>query len=414
MANNAWLGRQKKTAQITTVQVTAYDAATTYRLTIGGIIISTIAQGSVNATAAGLVTAWNASTHGAPAEVTASSSTDTVTLTADTSGTPFTVTSSVSGGSGTIGAASTTTANTSPNDVNDAVNWSNAAVPGAADVVLIDGRTSESLKWNLDALSAVAVTSISVAQSFSGKIGLPDLNISGTAYTEYRSTAWQIQSSTINIGYGPGNGSGLMKFDPGSATATTVNVYSTGSASETGRQALTLLGTNAANVLNLSGGDVGIAPRGGADVATYATINIGPSLGSSPRLRLGSGCTLTTINNDGGTLEINSALTTLTHKAGNTTIIGSGAITTLSCQGGNIVHAGTGTITTLTVASGASFSLGDAGAAIVITNSIQVYKGSVFLDRSFRQDSGNAFVLNQCRLNEVAIDLGPNRTITVT
>src|SRR4051812_14612906 len=55
----------------------------------------------------------------------------TVTATAQTPGTPFTLSVSKTG-TVTI-SQSATTANASPNDINDAANWSRAAVPVATD-----------------------------------------------------------------------------------------------------------------------------------------------------------------------------------------------------------------------------------------------------------------------------------------
>ena len=84
MATMRWKGAAQAVAQVTTVAITAYDATTTYKLTINGKTVSTSAAGSANATAAALVTAWNASTDPELAEVTASGSTSPLTLTGDT------------------------------------------------------------------------------------------------------------------------------------------------------------------------------------------------------------------------------------------------------------------------------------------------------------------------------------------
>ena len=58
-----WTGQAPAVAQVTTIQVTAYAAGTTYTITVGGVLISVIGQGTINATAAALAAAWNASTH---------------------------------------------------------------------------------------------------------------------------------------------------------------------------------------------------------------------------------------------------------------------------------------------------------------------------------------------------------------
>lgn len=380
--------------------------------TSAGPSVSVIAQGTAAATATALITAWNAVTAGQFAEVTAATGgSGIVQLTADTPGVPFTVASAVSGGAGTIGAATTSTTNQSPNDVNDAVNWSDG-IPTASDVLYID-NTNVSLLWNLDALSAVATTSINISQSFTGQLGLKEINTRGTPYQEYRARYFSIQTTTFNCGLNlnSGSGSGLIRYDAGSATATTFNVFNTGSPIESGVEALVIKGTNAANVLTHTGGSVGVAVVGG-DVSTIATINCGPnSAGAAqPALRLGVGCTLTTINLDNGTLYLNSACTTLNHKNGTSRIQGSGAITTVNCQGGQIVHQGTGTIGTLNIGSNATFDLGDAGPAITVTNLINMYANAGFFDRGFRGAYANGIKANQCRLAELRIDVGPNRT----
>jgi hypothetical protein len=120
-----WKGKAPAVAQVSTVQVTGYDASTSYRLTVGGIVIAVNGTTDANGTAAALAAAWNASTHPYCTGVTASSNTSTVTLTADTAGVPFVVTSSVSGGTGTIGSVTLGTASAGPNDFTTAANWEN-------------------------------------------------------------------------------------------------------------------------------------------------------------------------------------------------------------------------------------------------------------------------------------------------
>ena len=63
MADKYWLGIATEVAQIDTVQINGYDAATTYKLTVGGFVISVLGDTDVNGTAAALAAAWNASTH---------------------------------------------------------------------------------------------------------------------------------------------------------------------------------------------------------------------------------------------------------------------------------------------------------------------------------------------------------------
>jgi hypothetical protein len=98
MATKYWLGTATAVAQVDTVQITAYDVTTTYTLTVGGVDVETLGVTDATGTATALAAAWNTSTHAYFTGVTASSTTDTVTLTADVAGVEFTAASSVTGG----------------------------------------------------------------------------------------------------------------------------------------------------------------------------------------------------------------------------------------------------------------------------------------------------------------------------
>ena len=95
MGDNYWVGGAVAVAQVVTVALTAYDGATTYKLTVGGVVVSAVGTGGTTTTAAAaLAAAWNASTHSYFTGITANNnSSATVTLTADTAGVPFTVAS---------------------------------------------------------------------------------------------------------------------------------------------------------------------------------------------------------------------------------------------------------------------------------------------------------------------------------
>lgn len=421
MATRRWLGIQAAVKQVTTVTISAYDVNTTYKVTIGGVTISQVGTGgTTSTTATALQGLLSASTQGMFSEITWTVSTNVITGTAGTAGIPFTLSTSVSGGTGTI-SNSTTTANTSPNDLNDAVNWSGGLLPVNGDDIYFDSTSAVPVYWNLGSLSAVQPNSLNILQSYTGTIGLketgPTASGQGT-YPEYRQTLLQFDAqaggSTVNIGNGPGTGAGMVKLQLGSSGVWTINQYNSGSPIETGRTAVSIKGPSTATVLNHTGGSLAIAPLGG-DTMTIATVNCGPTTAGAvaPTLYLFSGATLTTVVVDNAQqVQINSAVTTLTHKGGSTTITGTGAITTLTVQGGTVTDLGTGTITTLNVGTGGTFNLGDAGAAITITNAIQLYKQATFLDRSFRGSYGtNGFVLNQCRYSDVTIDIGANRTL---
>ena len=328
MATIRWAGTAPAVAQVSTAQVTAYDVATTYKLTIGNKVVSVIAQGSINLTAAGLATAWNAlsaTQYPEHSEVTASSATDTVTLTADVAGRPFTCTSSVSGGAGTIGAVATGTASAGPNHWDTAANWSGNAVPVGADTVHIED-SSVSILYGLDQ-NSTTLTALNIAANYTGQIGLPQRNQGG--YDEYRTTHLTISSTNVRIGYGPGAGSGRIKLNTLTVLAT-VDVDRTGTTVEPGVPSLCWKGTHASGVVNVNRGYVGIGFFG-LDSATVLTLRVGmrDSKLTDADVICGAGCTLTTANQLGGKLEVNSNLTTANIRGGIFTFRMAATLTTL-------------------------------------------------------------------------------------
>jgi hypothetical protein len=98
-------------AQVETLSVTAYDAASTYNVTIGGpgfadVTVNVPANTDADTTEADIATAINGSAAGP--FVTADASGADLTLTSARAGVPFTVSVSVTGGAGTISSTNTT------------------------------------------------------------------------------------------------------------------------------------------------------------------------------------------------------------------------------------------------------------------------------------------------------------------
>lgn len=331
MSTRYWLGKAPAVAQVSTVQVTAYDAATTYTLTVGGVEVSAIGNTDVDTIASDLATAWNDSTHAYFTGVTASTVTDTIHLTADTAGVPFVTVSSVTGGTGTIGAVATGTANSGPNDWSTAANWSAATVPVSSDTVVL-ADSGVSILWGLDQ-SAVTLAELRILQSFSpGLIGLPSdaftFNATGASTSstdtvdEYRDHYLKIGATLFNCGVPGGGtgelGSGRIKIDFGSVQ-TTATVFNTGATpQDTGRESMRLLGTHASNTLFVSRGLVGTATENASEVSTWSDVNTADNAGGTLTLNLGAGCTLTDINCGGGVI---------TNRGANVTgFIGSGGL----------------------------------------------------------------------------------------
>ena len=430
MATRTWLGIQRAIAQVGTITITAYDAATTYSIIIGGVTISQVGTGgTVTTTGAALLALLQASTQGMFAEITWTHDTGVITATAKTAGIPFTITTSESSGTGTIGDYVATTANKSPNDLNDAVNWSGGSLPTNNDTVVFDATSAIPVYWNLSALSAITLVALNVEKGYGGTIGLQETNSLGAGgnYTEYRATELAFDSAaagaTLNIGRGEGSGAGMIKLNLGSTGIWTMNIYATSGSVESGRKAVSIRGPSTATVVNALGGEADfcalITGTGGSlHTMTIATLNMGTGVGDNPNIGLGSGVTWTTVNNDNGTLQVNSAGTTLNHKGGDTTIIGSGAITTLNVSQGTCNHLGTGTVTTANVTS-ATLNFGDQGPALTVTN-CNLGAEANYLDRGKRVTETNGIILSAlARLagaqnGNVVIDKGPGRTFTVT
>jgi hypothetical protein len=240
---------------------------------------------------------------------------------------------------------STPTASSGPNDVSVPANYSTGSLPVNGDSLYIQ-NTASSLLYGLSALSGVTLTLLVIDSTFTGTIGLPQWNTLG--YWEYRPLYFQVGATTFNVLPGPGGGSGFKQINLGSVQ-TTANVADVGTPGQQGRPALTLLGTHAANVLNLTQGNVGSAIDPG-DVSTWVTVNIGyqSSQPNDVTLLLGSGCTLTTINQDGGNLTYQSALTTYLGYAGKCKVLGTAATTILNAQSAMVSYQSSGTVTTAT------------------------------------------------------------------
>lgn len=346
MATKYWIGRALAVAQVGTFTVTAYDVATTYSLTVGGKSVSTIGTGgTTTTTAAALVTAWNASTSALFSGVTASNSGAVITLTADTAGVPFTATSSATGGTGTIGSYSATTAATGPNFWDATANWSGGVIPVSTDDVVID--SGPSIAYGL-AQSAVALASLTIKRTFSGRIGLnrralatsANGETTDTVEPEYRAVYLAISATTVRIGDhdGTGNpsGSGRIMLDLGTGTSSVV-VRGTASAVDSGLPAVRLLNVQASSTLVLEGGSVGVAVDSPAEVSTLATISTATN-NSNDQLQLGQGTTVTTVRVDGGILKMRAAATvaTLTIERGEVTTDGDYTVTTLNMRGGTL------------------------------------------------------------------------------
>jgi len=372
MGTLRFVGKQRKVAQVNNITPASVGIGNTFSVVINGKTVTFTATATTVANVtAGLKALLSAATEPEFTEITWADATTHITGTAGTPGKPFTQTSSAAGGTATL-VTSTSTANKSPEDWNDAVNYSTAALPVDADDLVLDAGANNGALWNAGSLSGVALTSLTVLNGFELDGGLSDLDDDGEQYSQYRPTYLAIGVTTVTIGdtTGLGVGSGLFKLNTGTGQ-TLVNVFVTGQPRESLTPAFVWKGTHAANVFNLNAGSVGVALLGG-EVATIATLRI-----SDGTMVCGAGVTLGTITQTGGALDTVSAITAKVQNSGVHTHR-EGAITTLTVRGGAIAYLSAGTITTLTLYG--AFDAGNDSRAMTITN-CTMYPGAVLSDQ---------------------------------
>lgn len=373
MATKYFLGTADAAAQVSTGSIDSVDgtpANNTFTVTIGGYAISAVGDTDVATTAAALVASLNASTHPYFAAITwTNPSAGNITGTADTAGVPFIAALTETGaGTGAVTDFSDDTANSGPNDWGTGANWSDGSIPANSDTVIIQD-TAVNILWGLDQ-NGVDLTKLTIAKSYTGKIGL-DYRVfttsgalaTSTLATEYRQTYLKIGITTLNIGenFGQDNPAGssriMVDLD---TTQSTVNVFGTASSSsETGRAAVRLLGNHASNELYVRSGQggVGVATGEPNETSTFSLVSISDQ-GSSSKVHIGAGVTLTTFKQDGGinVMERSSGtLTTCTVNGGTLQCEGSFVITTTNVNGGTLTSnhiSGTVPHTTLNINNG--------------------------------------------------------------
>lgn len=410
MANKYWQGGAKAVAQVQTYAFGGtWEATDIIRMQIGNRIVDVVAGSTSAATIVTTVAAaWEAlsqTLYPEFAEITASANSTTLTLTADTPGLPFTCTitpletggssadSQTIEGAGTATTGTAATASSGPNDLSVAANWSGGTVPADGDTIIF----RDSAVSALDGLSMSSLNvNVIVEMSFTGAIGRPVTN--GNGYPEYRRTYLRIgtddsPAQSVTIGQGSGAGSGRIKIDAGSST-TSVVVHNTGTPLESNVPAFLFKGTDAANTVAVNKGSVGIAvlaydiAAGAEETATVATLSIGyvTNPAGDAVVRCGSGVTLTTIDQSGGRLEINSGATTITKVGGDLTLGGgvtgtAVTVTTLNERGGTTYVVGVTTITTPNISNAGVLDYSRDMRSKTITNPVNVYGDKAkFLD----------------------------------
>lgn len=385
MGTVVWKGGASPIAQVDTLTVGGtVEADDEFTVTIGDKSLMVVG-GNTNTTvvASAINTALNAlnsSEYPEFAEITWTSSAAVVTATAKTKGVPFTVTATTTESGG--GAADDQTfiraasvVNSGPNDWSVADNWDTGSVPANTDDVIIENSNVDIL-YGL-AQTGILANSLTIKQSFTGDIGLPLTNPGG--YPEYRATILEIGANTVTIGEGLGYGSGRIRLDLDAQVAA-ITVHNTGQSQDAASKALLLTGTDTNTTLTVSKGSLAIAPEAGqtAIVTTLTASHRGNVLGDVD-LRSGSGATVTTLSQKGGTLILGASPTTITQTAGQLTVQ-SGNTTAATIDGGTFRHEGSAAvITTLTAGAAAIVDFSTAPVARTVTNCV-AYGGAAILD----------------------------------
>lgn len=385
MATKRWRGDAPKVAQVDSITPANVGIGDIFTCTINGKSISfTATAATVANVTAGLTAAWNASTIPEFMEITAADATTYMSLTADTAGKPFTVTTSTTDGNASNTQTLTraaVTANSGPNVVSLGANWDTGTAPVHADDIVFDYGSSDVL-YDLDQNSVTPAT-ITIGPGYSGNIGRPVVNSDNTSYTyfEYRETylkygnSGDAQTVTVTIN----GGGGRIKLSQGTAQAVWLVTAKTQRAESLIPQVL-LKGTHASNSLTVNKGDVGVAFFA-SETSALVTLNVGYQSDTSgdSAVWLGGGVTLTapTITQTGGTLTVNSAITstsTVNIYGGTYTQQSGGIAAGLLVAGGRCVYNSTGTIGGAPIVSGSGIlDFSQDLRAKTVTNAIDCY-----------------------------------------
>jgi hypothetical protein len=410
MADQYFTGAAPAVAQVTTVEVTAYDAATTYKVAVNQSYVTAVAEGSITATAAELADDWNASTSAELAQITASNSSGTITFTADTAGVPFTVTPSVSGGTGTIGSATAVTAASGPNFFTTAANWSGGTAPANSDTLTVAGDVPP-IKYGLStSLTGITLTIRDVSRDF--QLGLPPVNSSSGygEYPEYLTQSLTLDGATSITVDAPN--CGLIRIATGSTSAT-LTCYATGTPVDDSIPALTWTGAHGSNVVNLFGGSVGLGVRP-TETVTVATLRVGSNTSSNVGVEVGSGSTLTSVTVAGGTLESQSTAATLVVHGGTVVLRGAAASTTATVRANGVLkHQSSGTLATLNAGPTGTVDFKDDIRSRTVTT-CNVYSGARIYDPLGTVTWTNGLAFSQAGLGDVTLDVGAGRTLKVS
>lgn len=382
MADIRWVGGAAAVAQIDTVTPANVEIGDIFTITVTGengdtnAIAFTATAATVANVVAGLVAAWNASTHYLCTPVTAADvSTTHLTLTADSAGVPFYVAAAATNVGGGVNNQTLTraasTANSGPYDFATAANWDTGAVPGASALqsIIIEDAT---ILYGLN--RTAAAESPYYVEINNSQISQNPSTGRDPAYL-YWDDAAQIY---INNYYGPGSPTWASPmFVKTTQAGAVINVFASGTNSDTDIPSIWLYTTAADSIINVFSGKVGIGyeEKYGATTANVATLTVE----SGGYVYIGT-CTVVNIYNNGGTVVRNNRdeyMTIYRQKSG--TFSGYGSCTTTTIDGGTYVAYGDFTAgTCVFTVNGGSVTIRAGGAYVGDIDTLNINGGTVY------------------------------------
>lgn len=410
MATKYWRGGAAGVAQITTVTFSAYTSGQTYSVIINGKTLSYVAAAStITDVVNGLLAAWQATTEPEFAEATPSNSSG-LRLVGVTLGKPFTVTASATTGSATV---TTSTAATGPNHFNQANNWVGGVVPAGSDLIVFENGSIDCL-YEIE--SATNYGNMTIDSTYTGSIGLPATNSGG--YREYRPRFLKLGDGTTGYALTIGLGSGrqptrvLIDANQGDITA---SIYGSGANSGT-ELPIVIKNHGSASTLDLYGGQVQIdADSTGALSATRVTPN--PNTQGAPaKLVCGPLVACGAVVVSGGDVEIRGTTTSLVASLSAVVkfVLAATCPTLTVSSGARVLWSSTAGITTKLFAQSRGtidFSLNGAAKTVAATD---VYADAQILDPLGVITWTGGMALKGCRVDQVTIDVGVGRTLSIS
>lgn len=410
-----WIGGATARAQVDTVTPGTVEVGDVFTMTLtdekgqAHSISFTATVATVANVTAGIAAAAAASYNQEWAKVTVADATTAVTVTADTAGTPFylTVTDADGGGNDTqtFSLAHTTTSK-GPYDYNCIDNWLEGAAPLTDTTVNIEGsnnvtyglHTASVSTGNDNALTlqeSIALAAFNIVEGCTANVG------STFAYLHIDSDSVSLKGSGV-VWLHVDNLNGTLLVEQ-SASGAGDGTYGANLRCDEGAQTTAIvcnLASNATVGINASSGGTAADDGDATSVTVYGgEAHLGvheiPTITQDGSAKVYNDSNITTLNQNSGTFYNQSAAT----------------ITTANVLAGTFVGNSTGTITTLNVKGTGIADFSQDQQTKTITN-INLYGRAAFKDPNGVVTATNGFDLHDANLDDITLDLAPNKTWT--